>query len=260
MARRFVYTRGGVAVPPISLYEDLVYEGWEQLVAENREHTFWSILHTEPTSAARLRLLLPYITSVEFTAHKTMYRLQGCDPSGRLLLDLGRDLARIFAGGNAVTDLTICTDFDAESDQNIGVEELDGVFTCFSTLKRLHLDGRGCLEAVWEALTPIQEPGQAADVPCQDLQAIIVSGLHFYGHDEFFNIILPMLRQRDACGRRLPRLVLYLMPAVSEEEEAEAKNQRLQETYMPQLRKYVGDVQYAGVDWEEFDPDDDAGI
>ncbi|KAI9066897.1 hypothetical protein FKP32DRAFT_1589131 [Trametes sanguinea] len=247
MARRVITTRGGAAVPPISLYEDLVYEGWGELVAENRDHTFWSILQTDPTSSARLRLLLPYITSVEFTAHKTTYRLQGCDPSGRLLLDLGylpdqdvavwmevlspqgaRDLARIFAGANAVTDLTICTDFDAESDQSLGVEELDGVFTCLSTLKTLHLDGRGCLEAVWEALTPIQEPGQAADVPCQDLQAIIVSGLHFYGHDGFFNIILPMLRQRDACGRRLPRLALYLMPAVLEEEEAEAENQRLQ--------------------------------
>ena len=82
MARRFVYARGGVAVPPISLYEALVYDGWEQLVAENREHTFWSILQTEPTSAARLRLLLPYITSVEFTAHKPRADTKGAASGG----------------------------------------------------------------------------------------------------------------------------------------------------------------------------------
>ncbi|KAI0697226.1 hypothetical protein C8T65DRAFT_27635 [Cerioporus squamosus] len=272
-----------VAVPatiaPIDLHEQLHWEDYGQ-ISENREHTFASLLANDPPSVARLPFLLPRIASVHFMAQRMDYFLWCKDSRGRQLVTLtlttdadvavhmdalashgARDLSPLLAGAPAVKSLTVCTDFDT-----LAVADIRGMLVSFPSLEILNLEGRSFdnyLKHVWALLTPTSKPDEEVDILCPKLKTLTVKNGDppWYGGDGFFKAILPMLRERDACGSRLASLELELMEGNEEEvEENEAEYNRMRAKYIPELEKVVDEVTYDYVEYQEYDWEKDMDI
>ncbi|RDX45924.1 hypothetical protein OH76DRAFT_1407498 [Lentinus brumalis] len=276
-------------VAPIDLHEDIHWGDFGQ-VTDDHEHTgtFAALLAKDPPSVTRLPFLLPRIVAVRFKARKMDYFLWCHDSQGRPVVTLtlttdadvavhmdalaphgARDLAQLLAGAPAVKSLTVCTDFDIDG---LRSEDIRGMLTTFPALEEFHLEGCSLdnhLIHLWALFTPTSKPGEEVDILCPKLKTLTVKNGDFawYGGDDFFDNILPMLRERDACGSRLDSLDLELMEGAvdeegedSEEEASKKEYERLKAKYLPELEKLVTEVTYNYLDYVEYDWERDMDI